>query len=119
MHNKLKAQVQPALGCCYACVMVWCHIITASHEKHAVCARPRCTCAASVHAMNRICPKLAKRNLDEIRNAYIQFPGMSSHQFPYHVVLCGLIIESIWAKKRGSTGALGALDDMLLVETKI
>ena len=30
-----------------------------------------------------------------------------------------LIIESFWAKKRVSTGALGALDDPLVVQTKI
>ena len=30
-----------------------------------------------------------------------------------------LIIESLWAKKRVSTGALGALDDSLVVQTKI
>ena len=30
-----------------------------------------------------------------------------------------LIIESLWTKKRVSTGALGALDDPLVVQTKI
>ena len=30
-----------------------------------------------------------------------------------------LIIESFWAEKRVSTGALGALDDPLVVKTKI
>ena len=30
-----------------------------------------------------------------------------------------LIIESLWAKKRVSTGALGALDNPLVVQTKI
>ena len=62
----------------------------------------------------------ANRFIQTIHDSTEQFLGLSSKQLPTYVNTVGpLIIESLRAKKRVSTGALRALDDPLVVQTKI
>ena len=57
------------------------------------------------------------RLLESVGTSHVSALDLLCYDLPI-ITVGPLIIESFWAKKRVSTGALEALDDPLVVQTK-